>query len=43
MQLVAATKAQGWLQTLQEQWHIISLYLSDEANQTTQTNFSEYT
>jgi hypothetical protein len=42
-QLQAATEAQGWLQTQQGQRQFISLYLGDEATQTTRTNFSECT
>jgi hypothetical protein len=39
-QLQAATEAQGWLQTQQRKRCFIGLYLSDEATQTTRTNFS---
>jgi hypothetical protein len=42
-QLQAATKAQGWLQTLQGQRYFIGLHLGEEATQTTRTNFSECT
>lgn len=39
MQIQALTEAQGWLQTLQWQWHFTGLRLSDEMMQATKINF----
>jgi hypothetical protein len=39
MQILALTEAQGWLQTLQQQWHFTCLRLSGEVMQATKINF----